>query len=161
MWHLRKNEKITKWQKLTAGLNPNHMHIFKPWKKDVQSCIKIVMKLYKELRLQGTHCLYTSIESEVRKWQKFTKCQKLIQGVYPNHMHIFRPWKKHVQSLKKISINCMKSCAHKVPTVYTFIESEVRKGQSSQSEKVTKINARIISKPDHGENICKVSKRLV
>ena len=45
------------------------MHIFKPWKKDVQSCIKLSMKLYKELRLQDTHCLYTSIESEVRKWQ--------------------------------------------------------------------------------------------
>ena len=25
--------------------------------------------LYEELRSQGTHCLYTSIESEVRKWQ--------------------------------------------------------------------------------------------
>ena len=38
-------------------------------KKDVQSCIKTDMKLYKELRLQGNHCLYTFIESEVRKWQ--------------------------------------------------------------------------------------------
>ena len=38
-------------------------------KKDVQSCIKLGMKLYKELRLQGNHCLYTFIESEVRKWQ--------------------------------------------------------------------------------------------
>ena len=56
-----------KCQKLTAGLNPNHMHIFKPRKKDVQSCVKIGMKLYKELRLQGAHCLYTFIESEVRK----------------------------------------------------------------------------------------------
>ena len=27
------------------------------------------MKLYKELRLQGNHCLYTFIEAEVRKWQ--------------------------------------------------------------------------------------------
>ena len=64
---------MEKWQKLTAGLNPNHMHIFKPWKKDVQSCNKgkyeIVFQLYQELRLQVTHCLYTFIESEVRKWQ--------------------------------------------------------------------------------------------
>ena len=33
-----KNDKINtveKWQQLTAGLNPNHMHIFKPWKKEV------------------------------------------------------------------------------------------------------------------------------
>ena len=28
-----KVNKLEKWQKLTAGLNPNHMHIFKPWKK--------------------------------------------------------------------------------------------------------------------------------
>ena len=38
------------------------MHIFEPWKKDVQSCIKVGMKLYKQLRLQGTHCLYIFIE---------------------------------------------------------------------------------------------------
>ena len=69
MSHLRKieNDKLPKWksdkQKLTAGLNPNHMQIF----KDMQSCIKIGVELYKELRLQGTHCLYTFIESEVRK----------------------------------------------------------------------------------------------
>ena len=64
-----KVNKVEKWQKLTAGLNPNHMHIFKPWKKDVQSCTKKGMKLYKELHLQVTHCLYTVIKSEVRKWQ--------------------------------------------------------------------------------------------
>ena len=28
-----KVNKVEKWQKLTAGLNPNHMHIFKLWKK--------------------------------------------------------------------------------------------------------------------------------
>ena len=60
---------MEKWQKLNAGLNPNHMHNFKPWKKDVQSCIKVGMKLYKELRSQGTHRLYTFIESEIREWQ--------------------------------------------------------------------------------------------
>ena len=52
-----KVNKVEKWQKLTAGLNPNHMHIFKPWKKDVQICMKKGFKGYKELRLQGTHCL--------------------------------------------------------------------------------------------------------
>ena len=64
-----KVNKVEKWQKLTAGLNPNHMHIFKPWKKDVRSFRKKGLKSYKELCLQGTHCLYTFIESEVRKWQ--------------------------------------------------------------------------------------------
>ena len=38
-------------------------------KKDVQSCIKTGMKLYKELHLQGNHYLYSFTESEVRKWQ--------------------------------------------------------------------------------------------
>ena len=28
-----KVNKVEKWQELTAGLNPNHMHIFKPWTK--------------------------------------------------------------------------------------------------------------------------------
>ena len=68
MSHLRKITKW-KWQKLAAGLNPNHMQSSNHGKKDVQSCIKISMKLYKELRLQCNHCLYTFIESEVRKWQ--------------------------------------------------------------------------------------------
>ena len=52
MSHLRKTDKVSKvgnWEKLTAELNPYHMRIFEPWKKDVQSCIKIGMKLYKEL----------------------------------------------------------------------------------------------------------------
>ena len=98
--------KVEKWQKLTLGLNPNHMYIFKPWKKDVQSCIKVNMKLYKELCLQGTHCLYnhTIWGQKMTKFTKWKKWQKLMQGLYPNHMHIFRPWRKHVRSLKKISI---------------------------------------------------------
>ena len=35
---------------------------------------------------------------------KWKKRQKLIQGLYPNHMQISRPWRKHVQSFKKIGI---------------------------------------------------------
>ena len=35
--------------------------------RNVQSFKKIGIKLYVELRSQGTHCLYTFIESEVRK----------------------------------------------------------------------------------------------
>ena len=45
------------------------MYISRPWRKHVQSFKKISKKLYEELRSQGTHCLYTFIESEVRKWQ--------------------------------------------------------------------------------------------
>ena len=31
--------------------------------------MKKELKLYKELRIQGTYCLYTFIKSEVSKWQ--------------------------------------------------------------------------------------------
>ena len=44
------------------GLYPNHMHMFRQWRKHVQSFKKIGIKLYEELRSQGTHCLY--IESK-------------------------------------------------------------------------------------------------
>ena len=46
------------------GLYPNHMHIFRPWRKHVQSLKTIGIKLYEELRSQGTHRLYI----EVEKW---------------------------------------------------------------------------------------------
>ena len=45
------------------------MHISRPWRQYVQSFEKIDIKLYEELRSQGTRCLQTFIESEVRKWQ--------------------------------------------------------------------------------------------
>ena len=78
------------------------MHIFRPWRKHVQSFKKIGIKLYEELRSQGTHCLYI----EVEKWlssQSGKSDKKKIQQLYPNHMHILTPWRKHLQSFKKIS----------------------------------------------------------
>ena len=175
-----------------------HAHLQTMGKKDVQSCIKIGMKLYKELRLQGNHCLYNFIESEVRKWQssqsgksekinsmitskphahlqtmgktcaqfqkdrykivwgvaltrwplsqhfyrirgqkmtKFVnwkKWQKFTQGLHPNHMHIFRRWRKHVQSFKKIGIKLYEELRSQGTHCHNiFIESEVRKWQSS------------------------------
>ena len=51
-----------KWQKLIQGLYPNHMHISRPWRKHVQSFKKIGIKLYEELRSQGTvnHFIFAS-----------------------------------------------------------------------------------------------------
>ena len=40
------------------------MHIFRPWRKHVQSFKKIGIKFYEELHSQGTHYLYI----EVEKW---------------------------------------------------------------------------------------------
>ena len=62
--------KFAKWKKykkkiIMQGLYPNHIHIFRlfrPWRKYAQSFKKIGIKLYEELRSQGTHCLY--IEGE-------------------------------------------------------------------------------------------------
>ena len=51
------------------GLYPKHMHISRPWRKHVQSFKEIGIKLYEELRSQGTHCQNIFIESGVRKWQ--------------------------------------------------------------------------------------------
>ena len=45
-------------------LHQNQMHIFRPWRKQVQRFKKIGIKLYEELRSQDTHCLYI----EVEKW---------------------------------------------------------------------------------------------
>ena len=62
------------------------------------------------------------------KFTKWKKWQKLIQGLYPNHMHISIPWQKHVQSFIKIDIKLYEElrsqCTH---CLYTFIESEVGK----------------------------------
>ena len=40
------------------------------------------------------------------------------------HMHIFRPRQKHMQSLKKIGLNCRESCAHQVPLA---LKAKIRK----------------------------------
>ena len=47
---------------IKARLYEKHMHIFRLWKKHVQSFKKIGIKLYEEVYSQGTHCLY--IEGE-------------------------------------------------------------------------------------------------
>ena len=52
---MTKFTKWKKWQKLIQGLYPNHMHISRPWGTHVQSFKKIGIKLYEELRSQGTH----------------------------------------------------------------------------------------------------------
>ena len=61
---MTKFTKWKKWQKYIQGFYPNHMHIFRPWRKHMQSSKKIDKKLYEELHSQGTHCLYI----EVKKW---------------------------------------------------------------------------------------------
>ena len=42
---------------------------------------------------------------------------KIIKGLYPNHMHIFIPCSKH-QSKQSVE-NWKRSCAHKVPSIFS------------------------------------------
>ena len=50
---------------------------------------------------QHFHRIWDQKMTKFVKWKKVTK---LMQGLHPNHMHISRPWKKHVQSFKKIGV---------------------------------------------------------
>ena len=73
-------------------------------------------------------------------------------------MHIFRPWRKHVQSFKKIGIKLYEGCAYNVPTVYT-LRSEIDKVH--KVEKVIKNNPTIISKPHaHPHTMKKTSAKF-
>ena len=177
---------MEKWQKVIAGLNTNHMHIFKPWKKDVQSCIKISMKSIKSCayKIPTVYTLSYNLRSEndkvkkvtkinsriiskshahlqtmektcakfqkdrckivwrvvltryplskhfhriwgqkMKKFTKWKKWQQLRQGLYPNNMHIFRPWRKHVQSFKKIGIKLYEELRSQgTPCLYIEVE---------------------------------------
>ena len=122
---MTKFTKWKKWQKIISQLYSNHMHILIPWRKRTQSFIKIGIKLYEELGSQSTHCLYTFMiwgqeMTKFIKWKnrsnfgevdfapaktdkvnKVEKWQKLTAGLNPNHMHIFKPWKKRCAKLHK------------------------------------------------------------
>ena len=106
---------------------------------------------------------YPLSTSEVRKWQSSQsrkKWQKLMQGLYQKHMHIFRLWRKHGQSFKKIGIKLYEElCSRGIHCLYT----EGEKWLSSQYGKSDKkwsnhyIQNICISSYNE-ENTCKVSK---
>ena len=73
------SESTKKWQKIWQGLHEKHMHIFRLWRKHVQSCKKFSIKLYEELSSRGSHCLY--IEGE--KWLS-SQCEKSKK----NNVHV-------------------------------------------------------------------------
>ena len=96
-WKSSQSGKVTK---DNARINPNHTHIFRPWRKHVQSFKKIGIKLYEELRSQGTQCLYIEVE-KLLSAQSGKSEQKIIYHLYPNHMHILTPRRNQLQSFKK------------------------------------------------------------
>ena len=113
------------------------MHISRPWQKHIQSFKKISIKLYEELRSQGTHCHNIFIESEVRKWQSSqsgksnkNKCKDYIQTICTSS-----DYGENVQSFKKIGIKLYEELRSQ-GTHCLYIE--VEKWLSSQSGKSDK-----------------------
>ena len=82
------------WQKIWQWLYEKHMHIFRLWRKHVQSCKKISVKLYEELCSRGSHCLY--IEDE--KMTKFTMWKKNKK----NYLTITSKPHAHPHTMKKM-----------------------------------------------------------
>ena len=92
-------------------------------------------------------------------WQYLSLKNDLVQNadkviiinlriIYKSHVHILRPWQKHLYSFKKLcNKNCRRSCGHKVPTTYTlWYYLSLKNVQVQNPEKVIKSNQRIISK---------------
>ena len=120
------------------------MRFCRPWRKHVQSLKKTGIKLYEELQSQGTHCLYIWGQ----KMTKFTKLKKVtktnVRIISKAHAHL-QTIEKTCAKFKKIGTkNCIRSCAHEVPTVYILW---VKKRLSSHDGKSDKKDLTIISKP--------------
>ena len=109
------------------------------------------MKLYKELRLQGNHCLYTFIESEVRN-DKVHKVEKVTKI---NSRIISKP-RAHLQTMAKTCAKFHKDrykivwgvALTRYPLSLDFHRIWGQKmTKFTKWKKVTKTNSRIISKP--------------
>ena len=132
------------------------MHIFKPWKKRCAKLHKTGMKLlYKELRLQGTHCLYTFIESEVRndKVHKVEKVTKINSRIISKPRAYLQTMAKTCAKFHKDRYKIVWGVAltrYPLSPDFHRIWSQKMKSENDKVhkvEKVTKINSRIISKP--------------
>ena len=104
------------------------------------------------------HKVPTVYTSEVRIWQSSQmrkKWQKLMQGLNQKHMHIFRLWREHVQSFKKIGIKLyVKLCSRGTHCLYTKSEKRL----SSQCGKSDKIDQIVISKTHAYPHTCTMKK---
>ena len=111
------------------------MHFCRTGRKHVQSFKKTGLQLYEKLQSQGTHCLY--MRSENDKVQKVTK---IWQGLYEKRMHIFRLWRKHVQSSKKISIKLYEELCSRgthCPYILRVKNDKVHKVEKSKKNNLT------------------------
>ena len=56
--------------------------------------------------------------TKLTKWEKWQK--QIKKKTYQNHMHICRPWRKHVQRFKKTGIKLYEELRLQGSTVYTL-----------------------------------------
>ena len=163
------NDKVHKVEKVTKinsrFISKPHAHL----QTMEKTCAKFQKDWYKivwEVALtryplsQHFHRIWRQKMTKFAKWKKW---QKLKQGLYPNQMHMFRPWRKYVQSFKKIVIKIVWGVAL---TRYLLSIHWGRKRISSQSGKSDKklYNNYIqttCTSSYHDENTCNVSKKLV
>ena len=132
--------KWKKWQKWIQKSYPNHVHFCRPGRKHVQS-FKIVWEV--AITRYPLSIYLRSVNDKVKQLQK--KWQKIRQGLYKKHMHIFRLWRKYVQSSKMISIQLYKGV---VLTRYPlFIYWGWKMPKFTMWKKVKKHNLTITSKP--------------
>ena len=108
-----------------------------------KTCAKFQKDWYKIVCRVSTHCLHTYTESEVRKWHKVEKVTNINASI------ISKPH-AHLQTMEKTCAKFQKDwykivCRVSTHCLHTYTESEVRKWH--KVEKVTNINASIISKP--------------
>ena len=131
-WQSSKRTKM--WQKIWQGLYEKHVHIFRLWRKHVQSSKKINIKLYEELCSRGTHCLY--IDGE--KWLssqcgKSKKTNLTISSKSHAHPHTMK--KTHVK-FQNNRYKTVRGVALTSGTNYLYIKGE--KWLSSQCGKSQK-----------------------
>ena len=125
------------------------MHIFKPWKKDVQSCIKICMKLYKELCLQRYPLsiqliISYNLRSENDKVHKVEKVTKINSRIISKPHAYLQTMEKTCAKFQKVRYKIVGRVALTIYKLSENLRSENYKVH--KVEKVTKIKARIISK---------------
>ena len=127
------------------------MHIFRLWRKHVQSSKKISINLYEELCSRGIYCLYIEGEKWLCGWKmtKFTMWKKR-----KNHITITSKSHAHPHTMKKTHAKfhnnrykTVRGVALTRGTNYLYIKGE--KWLSSQCGKSDKNDLTIISKHMH------------
>ena len=151
------------------------MHIFRLWKKHVQSFKKNGIKLYEELCSQGTHCLYIKGEkwlssqcgkkSEVKKmtklkWKKWQNKNKIIS----NPCVLLQTLEKTCAKFQKDWLKIVWEVAMTWYPLSIHLRSEndkVQKEQKSDQKYGKDYMKSTCTSSDYGENMWKVPKRLV